>query len=302
MEPASMTSGRRTCAPPLFLTLTERNSGVWARWYMCGDGSPTPAYCASTEPHCWRTRTCPGYWHCGITTKFSGRRRRSAGMQSSGTSQPSMTSVYYALKNGERTPELDVDNATQINHYWEDVRKFYTPFEKGLTSPQTEVYSHEMPGGQYTNLQSQAAAVGLGLRFDEVKVMYHTVNMMFGDIIKVTPSSKVVGDMALFMVQNDLSEADIYEKGETLNFPESVISFFAGYLGHPLCGFPKKKKKIILKDKPFFTDRPGLHAPAVSFEAVAVELTEKLGYTPGRHEVLSYILYPQVFLDYQKKI
>ncbi len=219
---------------------------------------------------------------------------------SSGTSQPSMTSVYYALKNGERTPELDVDNATQINHYWEDVRKFYTPFEKGLTSPQTEVYSHEMPGGQYTNLQSQAAAVGLGLRFDEVKVMYHTVNMMFGDIIKVTPSSKVVGDMALFMVQNDLSEADIYEKGETLNFPESVISFFAGDLGQPVGGFPEKLKKIILKDKPFFTDRPGLHAPAVSFEAVTVELTEKLGYTPGRHEVLSYILYPQVFLDYQK--
>lgn len=219
---------------------------------------------------------------------------------SSGTSQPSMSSVYYALKNGDRTPHLDNDNAIQINHYWEDVRKFYAPFEKGLTSPQTEVYMHEMPGGQYTNLQSQATAVGLGMRFDEVKVMYHTVNMMFGDIIKVTPSSKVVGDMALFMVQNDLTEKDIYEKGDTLSFPESVVSFFAGDLGQPVGGFPEKLQKIILKDKPFITDRPGLHAAPVNFDEVVAELTEKIGYTPGRHEVLSYLLYPQVFLDYQK--
>ena len=219
---------------------------------------------------------------------------------SSGTSQPSMSSVYYALKNGDRTPHLDNDNAIQINHYWEDVRKFYAPFEKGLTSPQTEVYMHEMPGGQYTNLQAQATAVGLGLRFDEVKNMYHTVNMMFGDIIKVTPSSKVVGDMALFMVQNDLTEADIYAKGETLSFPESVISFFAGDLGQPVGGFPEKLQKIILKDKPSFKDRPGLHATPVVFEDVLAELTEKLGYKPAQHEVLSYILYPQVFLDYQK--
>ena len=219
---------------------------------------------------------------------------------SSGTSQPSMSSLYYALENGNRAPELDIDNASQINHYWEDVRKFYAPFEKGLTSPQTEVYSHEMPGGQYTNLQSQATAVGLGLRFDEVKAMYHTVNMMFGDIIKVTPSSKVVGDMALFMVQNDLTEEDIYEKGDTLSFPESVISFFAGDLGQPVGGFSEKLQKIILKDKPFITDRPGLHAAPVNFDDVVAELTEKLGYKPGQHEVLSYILYPQVFLDYQK--
>ncbi|MFC4651469.1 pyruvate carboxylase [Lactococcus nasutitermitis] len=217
-----------------------------------------------------------------------------------GTSQPSMQSIYYALEHGPRHANINIKNAEEIDHYWEDVRKYYAAFEAGITSPQTEVYMHEMPGGQYTNLKAQAAAVGLDHKFDEVKRMYRTVNMMFGDIIKVTPSSKVVGDMALFMIQNDLTEQDIYERGEGLNFPESVINFFAGNLGQPVGGFPEKLQKIILKGKTPLTDRPGLHAPAVDFEQVKAELQEKIGYEPGEHEVISYLMYPQVFLDYQK--
>ncbi len=217
-----------------------------------------------------------------------------------GTSQPSMQSIYYALEHGPRHASINVKNAEQIDHYWEDVRKYYAPFEAGITSPQTEVYMHEMPGGQYTNLKSQAAAVGLGHRFDEIKQMYRKVNMMFGDIIKVTPSSKVVGDMALFMIQNELTEEDVYARGNELNFPESVVSFFRGDLGQPVGGFPEELQKIIVKDKSVITDRPGLHAEKVDFATVKADLEQKIGYEPGDHEVISYIMYPQVFLDYQK--
>lgn len=217
-----------------------------------------------------------------------------------GTSQPSMQSIYYALEHGPHHASINIKNAEQIDHYWEDVRKFYAPFEGGITSPSTEVYMHEMPGGQYTNLKSQATAVGLGHKFDEIKKMYRVVNMMFGDIIKVTPSSKVVGDMALFMVQNELTEEDVYARGAELNFPESVVSFFRGDLGQPVGGFPEQLQKLIVKDKSVITDRPGLHAQAVNLEAVKAELAEKIGYEPGDHEVVSYLMYPQVFLDYQK--
>lgn len=218
---------------------------------------------------------------------------------SGNTSQPSMSSLYYALVNGPRVPEINIANAQQLNHYWEDVRMYYKPFENGLNAPETEVYMHEMPGGQYSNLQQQAKAVGLGHRWDDIKKMYHTVNLMFGDIVKVTPSSKVVGDMALFMVQNELSEEDIYEKGETLSFPESVVTFFQGELGQPVGGFPEKIQKIILKGRPAITKRPGLFAETVDFEKVKAELAKKIGYEPKQEEVLSYLMYPQVFLDYQ---
>lgn len=219
---------------------------------------------------------------------------------SGATSQPSMSSLYYALVNGARTPDINVDNVQKINHYWEDVRMFYKPFENGLNAPQTEVYMHEMPGGQYTNLQQQAKAVGLGSKWDDIKKMYHTVNIMFGDIVKVTPSSKVVGDMALFMVQNDLTEEDIYNQGHDLSFPESVVTFFQGDLGQPVGGFPKELQKIILKGRPAFTERPGSLAESVKFDKVKEELAQKIGFEPKFEEVLSYLMYPQVFLDYQK--
>lgn len=216
------------------------------------------------------------------------------------TSQPSMSSLYYALLGDKRAPQMDIQKAQALNHYWEDVRPYYQSFENGMNAPQTEVYLHEMPGGQYSNLQQQAKAVGLSDKWDEVKQMYRKVNMMFGDIVKVTPSSKVVGDMALFMVQNQLTEEDLYEKGDTLSFPDSVVSFFEGQLGQPVGGFPEKLQKIILKGRPAITVRPGQLAPAVDFEKVRSELAEKVGFTPKDEQVLSYLMYPQVFLDYCK--
>lgn len=216
------------------------------------------------------------------------------------TSQPSMSSLYYALLGDKRAPQMDIQKAQALNHYWEDVRPYYQSFENGMNAPQTEVYLHEMPGGQYSNLQQQAKAVGLSDKWDEVKQMYRKVNMMFGDIVKVTPSSKVVGDMALFMVQNQLIEEDLYEKGDTLSFPDSVVSFFEGQLGQPVGGFPEKLQKIILKGRPAITVRPGQLAPAVDFEKVRNELAEKVGFTPKDEQVLSYLMYPQVFLDYCK--
>lgn len=216
------------------------------------------------------------------------------------TSQPSMSSLYYALLGDKRAPQMDIQKAQALNHYWEDVRPYYQSFENGMNAPQTEVYLHEMPGGQYSNLQQQAKAVGLSDKWDEVKQMYRKVNMMFGDIVKVTPSSKVVGDMALFMLQNQLTEEDLYEKGDTLSFPDSVVSFFEGQLGQPVGGFPEKLQKIILKGRPAITVRPGQLAPAVDFEKVRNELAEKVGFTPKDEQVLSYLMYPQVFLDYCK--
>lgn len=216
------------------------------------------------------------------------------------TSQPSMSSLYYALLGDKRAPQMDIQKVQALNHYWEDVRPYYQSFENGMNAPQTEVYLHEMPGGQYSNLQQQAKAVGLSDKWDEVKQMYRKVNMMFGDIVKVTPSSKVVGDMALFMVQNQLTEEDLYEKGDTLSFPDSVVSFFEGQLGQPVGGFPEKLQKIILKGRPAITVRPGQLAPAVDFEKVRKELAEKVGFTPKDEQVLSYLMYPQVFLDYCK--
>lgn len=218
---------------------------------------------------------------------------------SSSTSQPSMSSLYYALVDDERVPNIAIENVQQLNHYWEDVRTFYHAFENGVSAPQTEVYQHEMPGGQYSNLQQQAKAVGLGDKWDDIKVMYHQVNQLFGDIVKVTPSSKVVGDMALFMVQNELTEQDIYENGQNLSFPESVIQLFMGELGQPVGGFPEELQKIILKNRQPLTERPGSLAKPADFAAVADELAEKIGYTPTNEEVLSYIMYPQVFLDYR---
>jgi len=218
------------------------------------------------------------------------------------TSQPSANSLYYALKGTEREPALNIDNLEQVTKYWEGVRKFYQDFESGMIAPHPEVYQHEMPGGQYSNLQQQAKAVGLGERWEEVKEMYKRVNLMFGDIVKVTPSSKVVGDMALFMVQNDLSEQDVLEKGDKIDFPDSVIEMFEGYLGQPAGGFPKELQKVILKGKEPITVRPGELLEDVDFTALRNQLYQELGRQVTDHDVITYALYPKVFQDYTKKI
>lgn len=216
------------------------------------------------------------------------------------TSQPSANSLLYALEGTERKPELSVTAYEEIARYWEGVRKYYHDFESGMTSPHTEIYQHEMPGGQYSNLQQQAKGVGLGTRWEEVKEMYRRVNDMFGDIVKVTPSSKVVGDMALYMVQNNLTEDDIYERGETLDFPDSVVELFEGFLGQPHGGFPKELQRIILKGREPITVRPGELLESVNFSEIKDTLTHSLHRDVSNKEMISYALYPKVFMDYQK--
>ncbi|KAA0548070.1 pyruvate carboxylase [Bacillus sp. BGMRC 2118] len=216
------------------------------------------------------------------------------------TSQPSANALYYALEGTDRQPDVNIQSLEKLSHYWEDVRKYYVDFESGLHSPSTEVYEHEMPGGQYSNLEQQAKAVGLDGRWDEVKEMYSRVNALFGDIVKVTPSSKVVGDMALYMVQNDLTEDDIYDKGETLNFPDSVVELFEGYLGQPHGGFPKELQRIILKGKEPLTVRPGELLEPVNFQELRETLFHTLNRQTTSFEMISYALYPKVFLDYHK--
>lgn len=216
------------------------------------------------------------------------------------TSQPSANSLYYALEGSERRPNVNIQSLEKLSQYWEEVRKYYQDFESGMKAPHSEVYVHEMPGGQYSNLQQQAKAVGLGDRWEEVKEMYSRVNQMFGDIVKVTPSSKVVGDMALFMVQNNLTEEDVYERGESLDFPDSVIEFFAGYLGQPYGGFPKELQRVILKGREPITVRPGELLEPVNFQALKEELEQLLHREPTPYETIAYALYPKVFTEYLK--
>lgn len=216
------------------------------------------------------------------------------------TSQPSANTLYHALSGHPRQPELDIHGLEKLSRYWESVRKYYQDFESGMNAPHTEIYMHEMPGGQYSNLQQQAKAVGLGDRWEEVKEMYARVNHMFGDIVKVTPSSKVVGDMALFMVQNNLTEEEVYERGETLDFPDSVVELFSGYLGQPHGGFPKELQRIILKGREPITVRPGERLEPVNFEALKEELYQMLKRPVTSFEVIAYALYPKVFTEYIK--
>ena len=223
------------------------------------------------------------------------------GSMSGLTSQPSANSLVYAIDGGKRNVRANIAALEELSYYFEDVRKYYKEFESGMNSPHSEVYVHEMPGGQYSNLQQQAKNVGLGDRWDEVKTMYGRVNLLFGDIIKVTPSSKVVGDMALFMVQNELNEENIYEKGLTLDFPGSVIELFQGYLGQPHGGFPQALQQVILKDREAITVRPGELLPAVDFDTLQHLLEEKYpNRTFTKQDLLAYALYDKVFEDYLK--
>jgi pyruvate carboxylase len=181
------------------------------------------------------------------------------------------------------------------------VRTYYYPFESGLKSGSGEVYKHEIPGGQYSNLKPQAESLGLADRFHEITDMYAQVNQLFGDIIKVTPSSKVVGDMAQYLVSNNLSIQDVLEKGENLSFPQSVINFFKGDLGQPVGGFPEKIQKIILKGEKPYTDRPNAHLEPIDFEkelkAFQKEFSSSMDRKLEMTDFLSYKLYPKVFKD-----
>ena len=216
---------------------------------------------------------------------------------SSLTSQPSMNAVVAALQGTERDTGLDLDQLQYLTDYWEDVRKRYSSFEAGIKSPATDIYRYEIPGGQYTNLKPQVESLGLGGRFTEVKENYRNVNHMLGDIIKVTPSSKMVGDLAIFMTQNNLTEENIVEKGKDLAFPDSSISFFSGMMGQPAWGFPKDLQEVVLKGKEAITCRPGELLEPVDFDQLRKEV-EEFDPNPDWRGILSYGLYPKVYRDF----
>lgn len=218
------------------------------------------------------------------------------------TSQPALNSVVAAMENTERDTGINTDDIQKISDYWAAVRPVYKNFESELLSSSAEIYKYEIPGGQYSNLKPQVESFGLGHKFEEVKDMYKTVNEMLGDIVKVTPSSKAVGDMAIFMVQNDLTPENIYEKAKDIDFPDSIVSYFEGMMGQPEGGFPEKLQKLVLKDREPITCRPGELLPPEDFDEIKEKLRQDLGLEGTMQEALSYALYPKVFEDYHKDL
>ena len=218
---------------------------------------------------------------------------------SGNTSQPTFGSVLEALSRSDRDPGLDIEAVREISNYWEAVRGHYAAFESGLQAPASEVYLHEMPGGQFTNLKAQARSLGLEERWHEVAQVYADVNQMFGDIVKVTPTSKVVGDMALMMVSQGLSRDDVENPDVDVAFPESVVGMMRGDLGQPPKGWPKKLQKKILKGDKASTDRPGASIAAVDLEATRADIAKALDVDTVNDDALNgYLMYPKVFTDY----
>ncbi|MFK7901770.1 MAG: pyruvate carboxylase [Nitratireductor sp.] len=218
---------------------------------------------------------------------------------SGGTSQPCFGSIVEALRHTDRDTGIDMEVIRETSNYWEQVRGQYSAFESGLDAPASEVYLHEMPGGQFTNLKAQAASLGLEDRWSEVAKTYATVNQMFGDIVKVTPSSKVVGDMALMMVAQGMSQADVENPDKDIAFPDSVVDMMRGSLGQPPGGWPAGIQAKVLKgEKPIVT-RPGASLEPIDLEATRAELQKELnGFAIDDEDLCGYLMYPKVFLDY----
>ena len=225
------------------------------------------------------------------------------------TSQPNLTAIAAALSGGEhdagliggvpgREAGVDVPSMLQIAQYWEGVRRHYAPFESDIRSGTADVYNHEMPGGQYTNLREQARGMGLAHRWPEVSRAYAQVNRMFGDIVKVTPTSKVVGDMAIAMVANDLEPADITDPSREVSFPDSVVSLFRGELGFPPDGFPAALSRKVLKGDPPAPYRPGDTMPDVDLEAARQDAEKAVGHHVSDNDLASWLMYPKVYREY----
>ncbi|MEX1361875.1 MAG: pyruvate carboxylase [Nannocystaceae bacterium] len=214
------------------------------------------------------------------------------------TSQPAMGAVVGALRGTSRDTGLSLQVLQGLEDYWDQARQLYAPFESGLKSGSADVYFHEMPGGQYTNLQFQARQLGLAERWPAIKRAYAAANRLLGDVVKVTPSSKVVGDFAQFMVQNDLSEEDVHEQAETLSFPSSVVEFFQGYLGEPYGGFPEPLRTKVVRGRETFEGRPGATLAPLDFGALETTLRDQHGPRIRDVDVLSAALYPKVFDEY----
>lgn len=217
---------------------------------------------------------------------------------SGNTSQPCLGSLVEAFRGTERDPGLDPEWIRRISFYWEAVRNQYAAFESDLKGPASEVYLHEMPGGQFTNLKEQARSLGLETRWHEVARTYHDANMMFGDIVKVTPSSKVVGDMALMMVSQDLTVADVENPAKDIAFPDSVVSMLRGDLGQSPGGWPEALQKKALKGEKPINVRPGSLLADADLDAGRAELEEKLGRKPDEYEFAAWLMYPKVFSDF----
>lgn len=238
------------------------------------------------------------------------------------TSQPSFGALVASLQGSQHETDFNLEEVSSYSGYWEQARTLYAPFEctTTLKSGTADVYLHEIPGGQYTNLQFQAYSLGLGAQFHKVKAAYAEANMLLGDIIKVTPSSKVVGDLAQFMAQNKLSAAEVLDRAEELSFPKSVVEFMRGDIGQPYGGFPEplrskvgkisaKFAKImqiignlfvlqILKGLPVIEGRPGASLPPFDFDSATTELKERFGERISVQDVMSYALYPGVAGDF----
>ncbi len=214
------------------------------------------------------------------------------------TSQPNFNSMVAMLEGQNRSPQIDLKSLNQFSNYWEAIRRYYYPFESELRAGSAEVYQHEIPGGQYSNLRPQARGLGLEDQFETIKKNYRTVNDLFGGIVKVTPSSKVVGDMAMFMTANNLSINDILEKGATLAFPDSVKALMRGDLGQIAGGFPKEIQQIILSDEKPYTNKPNAHLSPVDFDKEFKVFKNEFGSTVNLLDFISYKLYPKVYRDY----
>ena len=228
---------------------------------------------------------------------------------SGGTSQPCLGSIVEALQHTDRVTGLDIEAIRRMSNYWEAVRGQYAAFEAGLPAPASEVYLHEMPGGQFTNLKAQARSLGLEERWHEVAQAYADANQMFGDIVKVTPSSKVVGDMALMMVAQGLTRAQVEDPAVDLAFPDSVVDMLKGNLGQPPGGWPTGISSKVLKGDAAITTRPGAHLAAVDMDDVRAKLAADLmrGDEEAEEETVDdedlngYLMYPKVFMDYRAR-
>ncbi len=214
------------------------------------------------------------------------------------TSQPCLEALVAALQRQERDTGLDLGALIRHADYWSAVREQYAPFESDLRSSSGDVYLHEIPGGQYSNLRPQAEAMGLGDRLPELKQMYAEVNRLLGDIVKVTPSSKVVGDLACFMLANNLTSEDVLQRGDELQFPESVVGLFSGEIGYPAGGFPEGLQAKVLKGRTPVEGRLGAHLPAVNLADVEDEVRTKIHRQPSDTDVLSYLMYPRVATEF----
>ena len=222
---------------------------------------------------------------------------------SGSTSQPNLNSVVAALQFTKRDTGLDLDALNELAGYWEQVRTFYAPFDTSPKAGSAEVYLHEMPGGQFTNLKEQASAMGLASRWPEIARTYAEVNQLFGDIVKVTPSSKVVGDMTMFLITRGIKPADVVNlEAGSVPFPESVIDMLSGGLGQPMGGWPKDVQKVVLGERKPIKGRPGAELKPLNFKKIQEELTPKLKHDATMDDVFSHIMYPEVFAEFVKKV